>query len=219
MSKVVIFGTGAFAEVVHFYLTHDSDHEVVAFTAHRDRIDRQEIFGLPVVAYEDVTRYFPPDRYCMFIAIGYAQVNQVRARVYRESRELGYQLITYVSSRIAAWGDTKIGDNCFIFENQTIQPFVEIGNNTILWSGNHVGHHSRIGNHCFVTSHVVISGFTRIGDYSFLGVNATLRDNITIGRSNVIGAGAIIMRDTQDNEVYVPERTRPFHLTSDQISL
>lgn len=219
MSQIVIFGTGAFAEVAHFYFTHDSDHEVVAFTAHRDRIDQEAIFGLPVVPFEDVTRLYPPDRYGMFVAVGYNKVNQVRARIYQEAKDLGYQLVTYVNSKIVSWGDTVIGDNCFIFENQTIQPFVQIGNDTVLWSGNHVGHHSRIGDHCFITSHVVISGYTRIGDYSFLGVNATLRDDITIGRSNIIGAGAIIMKDTQDNEVYVPQRTKPFHLTSDQVDL
>jgi hypothetical protein len=32
MTKVVVFGVGQLAEVVHFYLSHDSPHEVAAFT-------------------------------------------------------------------------------------------------------------------------------------------------------------------------------------------
>ena len=94
---------------------------------------------------------------------------------------------------------------------------MKIGDNVIMWSGNHIGHSAEIGDHCFVSSHVVISGYTRIGAYSFLGVNSTFRDDITVGQSNVIGAGAIIMKDTQDHEVYVPERTKAFPKRSDEI--
>lgn len=77
----------------------------------------------------------------------------------------------HVSSR----PDLKIGENCFIFEDNTIQPFVTIGDNRVLWSGNHVGHNPTVGDHVFVTSQVVISGACTIGDNSFLGVNATIR--------------------------------------------
>ena len=54
-----------------------------------------------------------------------------------------------------------MGDNCFIFEDNTVQPFVTLGNNLVLWSGNHIGHHSTLRDHCFISSHVVISGFCR----------------------------------------------------------
>ena len=32
MARVVIFGAGDIARLAHYYFTHDSDHEVVAFT-------------------------------------------------------------------------------------------------------------------------------------------------------------------------------------------
>ena len=50
------------------------------------------------------------------------------------------------------------GDNCFILEDNTVQPFVTIGNNVTLWSGNHIGHDSVIEDDCFISSHVVVSG-------------------------------------------------------------
>jgi sugar O-acyltransferase (sialic acid O-acetyltransferase NeuD family) len=218
--KVVVFGTGSFAEVVRFYLDHDSPYEVVAFTVHREHLGAtNELDGLPVVPFEELPTRLAPADHGMFVAVGYKDVNRVRARICGEAKQAGYELITYVSSKASHWGDTAIGENCFIFEDNTIQPFVTIGDDVILWSGNHVGHHARIGDHCFVTSHVVISGHTAVGPYSFLGVNATLRDNISIGEANVIGAGAIIMRDTADREVYVPARTKPFPKSSDEIGL
>jgi sugar O-acyltransferase (sialic acid O-acetyltransferase NeuD family) len=131
----------------------------------------------------------------------------------------GYRLVSYVSSRCSYLSQTPPGDNCFILEDNTIQPFVTIGNDVTLWSGNHVGHDSRIGDHCFVSSHVVISGHVTVGAYTFIGVNATLRNSIAIGDETLIGAGAIVMKDTRPKSVYVPDRTKVFSKTSDAIEL
>lgn len=219
MSQVVIFGTGSLAEVVLYYLTHDSPHEVVAFTVHRDCIDRPEFHGCPVVPYEEIKETHPPDQFKMFVAVGYNKVNQTRAGIYNDAKGRGYELISYVSPKCTMIGDVPVGDNCFIFEDNTLQPFVTIGNNVIMWSGNHIGHHSQIGDHCFITSHVVVSGHCKVGDYSFLGINSSLRDNITVGQSCVIGAGCLIMKSTKGKEVYVGERTKPFPKSSDEIKL
>lgn len=219
MSKVVVFGTGSFAEVVHFYLTNDSEHEVVAFTVNEDHMDREELMGLPVVPFERLEQTHPPEDFKMYVAVGYKRVNRVRAAIYEEAKARGYELITYVSSKCTRWGDTKIGDNCFIFELNNIQPFVTIGNDVVLWSGNHIGHHSSIGDHCFVTSHVVVSGHVVIEPFCFIGVNATVRDSITVGESSVIGAGALVMKSTKAKEVLIPQRTTPDERDSDQIRM
>ena len=216
--KVVVFGTGSFAQVVHFYLTHDSEHEVVAFTVNESHLTEREMMGVPVVPFEEIEREFPPEVFKMYVAMGYKQVNRVRAAVYTEAKQKGYELVTYISSKCTYWGE-QIGDNCFIFEDNTIQPFVKIGNDMVMWSGNHIGHHATIGNHCFITSHVVISGNSHIGPYSFLGVNATIRDSICIGEACVIGAGTLIMKSTEDREVYIGQRTKPDMRKSDEIDM
>lgn len=200
--EILIFGTGDIAEVAHFYLTKDSPREVVAFTADSEFIQGDEFLGLPLVPFTAVEKSYPTDRYGMFVAIGYRDVNRLRARKYQEAKQKGYALISYVNSKVAHWGDTTIGDNTFIFENQTIQPFVKIGNDVVVWSGNHIGHHSEVGDHCFVTSHVVISGHVRVGPYCFLGVNATLRDGISIGEGCVIGAATLVLKDLPPGGVY-----------------
>ena len=200
--KLVIFGTGDIGQLAHFYLTHDSPYEVAAFSADAAYINSREFIGLPVVPFEEVTNTHPPDAYDLFVALSYSRLNEVRARKYEEAKAKGYELVSYVCSRSVIWPGVEIGDNCFIFENQTIQPFVKIGNNVTLWSGNHIGHHSTIGDHCFLTSHVVVSGHVIIEPYCFLGVNCTLRDGIKIALGGVIGAGATIVKDTVENGVY-----------------
>ena len=214
MTKVVIFGTAKLAELAHFYLTHDSPYEIVAFTVNENFIKDKEFMGLPIIPFEEIEKSYPPDRFKMFIAIGYRKLNTIRADKYNEAKNKGYKLISYVSSKAIHWGDTEIGDNCFILENQIIQPFVKIGNDVILWGGNHFGHDVVIGDHCWISSHVVICGGVSIGPYSFIGVNATIRDDVTIGRECIIGAGALILNNTHDKEVYIAKPTELYRLDS-----
>jgi sugar O-acyltransferase (sialic acid O-acetyltransferase NeuD family) len=209
-AKVVIFGTGKFAQVAKVYLTCDSPYEVVAFTADRAYVQGESAYGLPMVPFEEVEKRYPPGQCKMLVAVGYNEGNHLRARKYDEAKAKGYELITYVNSRTAIWGEVEIGDNCFIFENETIQPFVKIGNDVVIWSGNHIGHHSTIGDHCFISSHVVISGGATIEPYSFLGVNSCLRDGVRIAKGSVIGMGAVVVKDTQENGTYIGVAARPY---------
>ena len=199
---VVIFGAGDFARVASVYLTKDSPHEVAAFTVHESFRKQTELLGKPLVAFEDLEKTHPPDRYAMLVATGFRGVNKVRAEIYHACKARGYELITYVNSRAVTWGEIELGDNVFVFENNVLQPFVRIGANTVLWSGNHVGHDAVIGSHCFITSHVVVSGNARVGDYCFLGVNATLRDGVTLGDGCVVGAGALVVKDAAPGSVF-----------------
>jgi sugar O-acyltransferase (sialic acid O-acetyltransferase NeuD family) len=219
MAKLVIFGAGDIARLAHHYFTHDSPHEVAAFVVDRAFRQGDAFQGLPLIDAEDVTDRFPPSDYDMFVAMSYAKMNAVRAEKYASMKAAGYRLVSYVSSRCSYLSQTPPGDNCFILEDNTVQPFVTIGNNVTLWSGNHIGHDVTIEDHCFITSHVVVSGWVRIGTRSFIGVNATLRNSITIAPETLIGAGAIIMKNTKPKQVYMPERAKLFPKSSDEIDL
>ena len=217
MSKIVVFGIGQWASLAHFYLTHDSPHEVKAFTVDRDYLTSSEFTHLPVAAFDEVERLFPPDEYKMFLPISFKRMSHLRAERYEQAKAKGYELISYISSKATTWPGFRPGDNCFIFEDNTIQPFVEMGNDVILWSGNHIGHHTVIKDHVFVSSHVVISGCCTIEPYCFFGVNSTVRDETTVARETLVGAGALIMKDTKPYEVYIGKASEPAGFRSDAI--
>ena len=217
MAKVVVFGVSQWAELAHFYLTHDSPHEVVAFTLDRDYLEQNEYKGLPVVPYDEIEKIYPPDQFKMFIPMSFKRMNHVRAEKYADAKRRGYELISYVSSKATTFPDFECGDNCFIFEDNTIQPFVKLGSNIVMWSGNHIGHHSVIKDHVMITSHVVISGCCTIEPYCFFGVNATIRDETVIARETLVGMGVTILKDTKEFEVYKATGTPPAGFRSDEI--
>ncbi|MGD1845988.1 MAG: acetyltransferase [Salibacteraceae bacterium] len=207
--KAVIFGANGQAEVVAFLLEADSPYSVVGFCVSAAYREADQFYNRPLVDFETVESVFATADHEMYVSLSYADTNRVRERFYHEAKAKGYHLLTYVSSKTTSWTD-KIGDNTFIFEDNTLQPFVEIGSNVILWSGNHIGHHSVVEDHVFVSSHVVVSGHCRIGANSFIGVNSTLRDGISIGKYNVLGAGCLMVKSTPDSMTYIGTKAREY---------
>ncbi len=217
MEKIIIFGLGNISQIANFYLLNDNKYEVVAFTIDKKYINEDTFEGLPVIAFEDIELKYSINEYKLFIPLSYTKVNKLREQKFKEAKQKGYSFISYISPKATIASNAKIGENCFIFEDNTIQPFVIIEDNCILWSGNHIGHHSTVKANCFIASHVVISGGCEIGENTFIGVNSTLRDHIKMGKSNVIGAGALILGDTEDNKVYMATATEPSKVPSNRL--
>lgn len=205
--KIVIFGTGDIAQLANYYFNTDSNYSVVAFSVDANFIVESTFCGLPVVPFEDVVKDYPPGTHDFFIALSYSKLNSIRKEKFLASKEMGYRLASYISTRATVLNNGVIGENCFILEDNTIQPFVEIRDNVTIWSGNHIGHHTIIGDHTFISSHVVISGGVHIGEQCFIGVNSTLRDHIKIGDRCVLGAGSILLSNAESEGVYIGEAT------------
>jgi len=207
--QLIIVGAGATAELAFEYFMRDSGYEVIAFAVERQYIDEEQFLGLPVIDLEDIENIFSPDMHDVFVAVTFAKLNRIRTRLTQIVKSKGYQLASYVSTKAFVWDNVKLGEHCFILEDNTVQPYVEIGDNVVLWSGNHIGHHSRIQNNCFVSSHVVIAGFCDIGENTFLGVNSAIADDVKIGKDNWIGPGLTILKNTDENLLFGAEQAKP----------
>jgi sugar O-acyltransferase (sialic acid O-acetyltransferase NeuD family) len=205
---LIIFGVSDIGQLAHYYFSSHSDYEVVAFTVDAAYLPDNTFCGLPVVAFEELSKQYPSDKFELFIALSYTNLNELRREKYLAAKALGYILASFISPQATMLNQGLIGDNCFILEDNTIQTFATIGNNVTLWSGNHIGHHATIKDHCFLASHVVISGGVEVGEQCFIGVNATLRDHIKIGDRCVIGAGALLLADAAPEGVYMGSATK-----------
>ena len=203
MSKrLIVIGAGETANLAHEYFMNDSNYEVVAFSVHSYYRKDDYFKNLPLIDLEKISVLYPKDDFLVFVALASEKLNYNRTRVYQEVKKMGYKCASYVSSRAFIWHNVKIGENCFILENNTLQPFVEIGNNVILWSGNHIGHQSIIKDNVFISSHVVISGFCEVGENTFIGVNSCVADNVKVAKDNFIGLGSVINKNTEENKIY-----------------
>jgi sugar O-acyltransferase (sialic acid O-acetyltransferase NeuD family) len=208
-AKLVIIGDGETAQLVYDYFTSDSNYDVVGFSAERAFLKKQVLFGLPVVPFEEVEKFFDPQTHKAFIAISYTQLNRLRSRLLEAAKKKGYATCSYINPKSFIGNDISIGENCFIFEHVNVQRGTKIGNNVIVWSGSTVGHRTIVEDNCFVASHVALSGFSEVGQNCFLGVNSCTVDGVKIAKDCVIGAGAVVLKDTSEGQVYVGNPAKP----------
>jgi sugar O-acyltransferase (sialic acid O-acetyltransferase NeuD family) len=219
MSSIIIFGINDTAQLAHYYLQHDSEHQVAAFCVDREYLPaEQTFFGLPVIAFDEIDQTFPHSHHQFLAPMTATNMNRDREAIYLRIKQKGYRFISYISSHATVLSN-DIGENCFILEDNTIQPYTSIGDNVVLWSGNHIGHHSTVGSHAFISSHVVVSGHCDIGDYSYIGVNATLRDGLTIAAGTFIAMGATVTKDTEAWKAYLGSPARAMNKNSTDIKI
>lgn len=207
--RLVIVGDSSFAEIAYEYFTHDSDYEVAAFAVEKAFKTKESLFDLPVMEFETLQDTHPTDEYEIFVALTYGQMNRLRARMYQAVKTKGYRVASYVSSYAFVWRNVKLGENVFIFEDNTVQPFCVIEDNVILWSGNHIGHHSIIRKNNFISSHVVVSGHCEIKENCFIGVNVAIGNGLVIAEDGFFAQGAVVFKNTDPDKMYFGNPAEP----------
>lgn len=212
---IVIFGNTDLARLALHYFNIDTSRKVVAFCVDDAWLNADSFQGLPLVAYSTLARNFPPSNFEVFVAMGYGNLNGSRRDVFNRLLRDGYDFASYISSKATILSN-QIGRNAFILEDNTIQPYVQIGDDVTLWSGNHIGHDAIIGNHVFVTSHVVVGGYAEIGEMCFVGINSSVRNEVKVGRRSIIGAGSLVMEDVREGSVLIPRGTKPLPISVDE---
>lgn len=219
MEKVIIYGNKAVAREIYYGFKYFSNYEVVSFTVDRESFDGDRLLDLPVIPFDIVRAKLSPDKYKMFIAVGYVKNNKIRKERYYKSKEMGYQLINFISPKSIILPETPVGDNCFIGHYAIISPDAKIGNNVIISNSCAIGHDAVIGDHCFIADGAGVSGGVSIGSCSFLGARSTIRNKVSIGNECVIGAGAIMLENAEDRSVYLGEPATLLPISSNELPL
>lgn len=217
--KIVVFGTSETAQIANYYFDTDSNYEVVAFSDNTANIIQNLFISKPVAAFENVITLYPNAAYKMFASFSYQQMNELRDTKYLVAKSNGYSLISSVSSHYFFLSKYPFGNYCSTLENNTIQPFVKIGNNVVLWSGNHIGHHSVIKDHNYISSQIVVSDHCTIDSYNYMGVNTTLAHQVTVATETLLENGVVISKNRETSKDYIPPASVLLGKSSNEITL
>ena len=207
--RVVIVGTGEWAAMAHEYFASETAHEVMAFSADAAYLTSDTFRGRPAVPLEDLPRRFPPERYRAFVAVSDVQLNRVRRRLFQTVKAAGYQCVNCISSRAYVAPSAVLGENVFIHEFTALQHGVRVGDNVVLGIGVCIGHSAVLEDDCYSGPHVAVCGSARVGRASFLGAKSCVADCVTVAEDGLIGAGALVLADTEPGQVYVGSPARP----------
>lgn len=210
----MIFGSGPYASLVHDYLSNGSGIKVAGFTVNREYMSDSKCCGLELLPFEEIETHFPPSDFEMLVAVGYSQMNRIRAEKCLEAKNKGYRLSSFIHPSNVQWPGMIIGENCIILENNVFQAHSKIGNNVCVWAGSVISHHVELKDNVFVAPGAVIAGNVQVGENCFIGANATIRNGVKIGKNCVIGAGAVILDDTHEEGVYVAPHAQKLSIKS-----
>ncbi len=214
MENVIIFGTTDLAEVLIYHIQNDDRYSISAITVDGDYInktkgdikERKILSNYPLVPFEDIVETYPPDKYSIFICIGYNNMNAGRKNVYDRIKSKGYKVLTYYHPS-ALVQSTDVGDGSLFFENVVVGPFCKIGICNIFYPNAMLAHHSVAGNFNYFCSACMVAGNVFIGNNCFFGINSTIKDGIKIADKTLVGAGTYLPHDSEKGGVYVPARS------------
>lgn len=207
MSDIVIFGTGLISQVAKVYIDKHGPHRIVGFTVDARYRTTDTFLGLPLVAWERLEERFSPNSVQLLGPLSYQRLNELRRERHEEGRARGYSFASFIHPASHIY-TTDIGENCFILENNVIQPFVRIGSGVIMWSGNHIGHHTEIGDYCFLASQVGLGGRVRLGKGCFLAGKVGVETQVEIGDACFLDTGVLVKENLPAGSV-VRSRTDP----------
>ena len=203
MAKVIIFGIVETAELAYYYLKNDSEHEVVAFCVDHKYLPEEKYFkSLPIVDFDNVEELYPVKEYKFFAPMSPSKMNTLREKIYNSIKKKGYDCISYVSSKAIVF-NTEIGENCFVQEGNTLQPFTKLGNNVMIWSDNTVAHHTVVKDHVTIASHVMVGGHSIIGENSLLALNSSIPYGTNVAKGTHVRMGSVLYEDTEEMGEYL----------------
>ncbi|MBD7911773.1 acetyltransferase [Clostridium cibarium] len=199
--KIIIFGVGDFAKQIYYYLSESDNYSVECFTVDKCYIDRNELLGKKVVAFEEIEQEYPPESYKFITAIGYKSMRK-RKELYERIKYKKYEFVNYIHKSVVINKPFYIGTNNIILSDVVIEPNVKVGSNNIVYSGTVIGHDSHLDDHSFISIGNKFSGFTHIEDLCFIGVGSIVSDNVKISRETLVGAGSLVLKDTFSLGIY-----------------
>jgi sugar O-acyltransferase (sialic acid O-acetyltransferase NeuD family) len=196
-----IFGAGTLAQLALSYARHDIGLEVSGFVVDDAYADVPVVVGLPVVGWSSFCATTSPGQAQIFVALGYREM-RARARAFSMVRDAGFGSINLVARSAFVAKDAILGSNNFIMPGAVVEPGVNIGSNNIFWSQSNICHDTHIGHHNFCAARVVVGGNVRVGDLNFFGFGSIVLQGCRVGNETLVGAQALVRRDTNDLHQY-----------------
>jgi len=215
MKKILLAGNSVAAEIIVGYLRQDARYQVLACVVDDEYVNSGGIEGLPSMGLSQLEVNYPADGVSFMMAMGYNDLNRSREKMFNKLKCMGYTIETYVHPDARVYSEYPLGEGAVICSGAIIEPKAKVGANTLIWAGVVLAHHSIVGDHCWVAANSVISGQAVVERNTFIGVSVTVVNKVTVGEYNIIGAAALITKDTKPGSVHLARSGEPLRYSAE----
>lgn len=206
---IVMVGTGDFADLVADFIENDMNRIIRAYVVDRKYLDKDEYNGKPVYAFEEVQEIFNKDEVSFVIGFVGPKMFKARLEKYEHLVKLGYELENIIHPSAVISKKIKIGNGNIILPLVSIEKGVEIGNCNVFCPQASIAHDAVLGHANYIASGFTAAGFSEIRSNCFCGVNSSVNNGAVIANYTFVGAGIFISKDTNEYDVFIPEKHEP----------
>lgn len=205
-NKLIVVGGGGFAKEV-IWLAGETTHpwQVVGCLNDAEDAKGGELLGVPVLGpVADWVKY----QECSFvIAVG---APRTRKLIFDRMVASGApRFATLVHRSVAMSSSVQVGEGTVITAGCILTVDIEVGRHVILNLNTTVGHETVLGDFTTVAPIVAISGNVTTGKGVELGTSAALRQGVSIGAGSMVGMGAVVTKNVEENFAVVGNPAKP----------
>lgn len=195
--KLLIIGASGHGKVCADIALKMKKWESVAFLDKDKNIKLS--MGLEVIGpSDDVFTHL--EEYEIFIGIG---DNATRQRFYKKLETVGASIPVLIHPNSVVGEQVEIGFGTVVMAGVIINCCTSIGKGCIINTCSSVDHDNKIEDFVHISPGVHLAGTVNVGECSWLGIGSVVSNNVNISRGCKIGAGAVVVRDTNESGIYV----------------
>ena len=193
--KVIIFGASGHARVIADIIKKSND-EVVGFLDDNVEIQGKTIFDGKIVLGDTSEEFVKKYSNCFFI-IGIGS-NKVRKVISEKYPNLKWYTAIHPSSIIGS--NVTIDEGTAIMAGTVINTGTIIGKHCIVNTSSSLDHDNILEDYVHISPGAHLAGTVKISEGTWICAGVTVINNITIGKNNIVGSGATVIRSIVEED-------------------
>lgn len=197
MEDIILLGLGGHAHSVVDSIEQVGKYNIKGF------LDTEDMWGKYFKNYrvlgtdDELQKYFDKGIRNAFVTIGYMGHGDVRNRLYRQIKDIGYAIPNIIDKTAIVSENSELEEGIFIGEKAVVNANAKIEKMCIINTGAIVEHDCTVGEFSHIAVGSVLCGGVSIGKQTLIGANATVIQEKKIENHCIIGAGMIIRKDVK----------------------
>jgi len=152
---------------------------------------KDNVLGYPFLGGDQDLEHLRSKYDYALITIGHILDSSVRARVYKNLVDIGYQMPAVISPRAYVSKHSTVGSGTIVMHNATLNAGAVVGNNCIINTNSLIEHDAIVGDDCHISTGAIINGDCRIISGTFVGSNAVVKHSAETKKGDFIKAGSL----------------------------
>ena len=197
--KLIIIGASGHAKVIIDIVEKQDKYELLGLIESNPNLEKK-VLGYGILGDESILSEPIYSDVHLFIAIGDNWIRHlVKDKISTLNPFIKFATLIHPSAQIAK--GVKIGDGVCIMAGSIVNSDSIIENFTIINTKASMDHDGYLGAFASLAPNATTGGNVSIGNFTSVGISATIKHGVQIGAHGVIGGGALVLKNFEENQV------------------